>query len=442
MTTPSRQVTGSLSRPAFAQLLLNFHDRRVSGQLVVGGASETRGAKELGTVVFARGKICDVRTTSPVAYLGTVIYELGYIGADELDASLLELARRREPHGRILMERGAIAREQLAAALREQILRKLTHLLASAEEQTATFQAELDTFATPRNVVSVMVDPMPAVWRCLRDTIGADDVRGLLARLGSARCRLTKDADLARFQFPPDEQAVLECLKIKPMSVAELHTLGFLPPTTLGVLVYCLLFTKQLETIAQVAPVRGEGISASPPVPTSPHDSGTRTQAAAAAPLLKQAKIALLRNDLVLAGLLARENLGAHPEDAAAIALFAWITALDPTHSGVDATLAAIADLDHSLVLDPLCQDALYFRAQLHTRIENHRSALRDLKTLLEVNPKHLDAQRAFRLYQLRLRTKSVQLRAVDPNLTPSASAGSGVVRKAGVAPSARTKKA
>ena len=75
-----------------------------------------------------------------------------------------------------------------------------------------------------------------------------------------------------------------------------------------------------------------------------------------------------------------------------------------------------------------LCQDALYYRSLLHSRLNNHRAAVKDLQRLIEINPAHVDGVRALRVYHMRVRSGSVSMRAVDPH----PSSASGVMARAG----------
>lgn len=526
-----------------AQLLLKLCEEHATGSLEL----LTARAEEMATVVFTRGRVTKVRTSAGICYLGSVLYELGYITSDQLDASLLELAKARKPHGRILLERGTVTLDQLATGLREQILRKLTHLFTFGPKSTFSFH-ETDLLPEYGGRDMVLVDPMPAIWRGIRDTATADHVRALLTRLGTSRCRLVSGSGIERFQFQADEQSVVECLRIKPMSVAELHALGVLPPASVGLLVYCLLLSKQLEP-QQAAPDRSisgprptttpfRGMLGAPTVLHMPANTGERARAilervrtigeedyfrrlnvgrdasrlqidrafsalaaqwdpSALPPELLSvrqdcarillaigeayqtltnpakrdaytrdltlgkarlalqrdlaasgckepyagAKACLARNDTERALRLAKAAQASDPDAAAPLALVAWIEAIDPCNQSVDATLDRVAMLDRAVAIDPICKDALYFRSQLHARLENHRAALRDLKILLEVDPNHPEGMRAFRLYQLRIRRGSIRMRAVDPNLVTKPAASSGIVVRVGSVPPGRVNK-
>jgi curved DNA-binding protein CbpA len=153
------------------------------------------------------------------------------------------------------------------------------------------------------------------------------------------------------------------------------------------------------------------------------------------------AKAFLARGDTLRALRLARAACQADPGGAGPFALVAWIEAIDPSNQSIEATQARIAMLDRAVTIDPLCTDALYFRSQLHARLENHRAAIRDLRVLLDIDPSHTDALRAFRLYQLRIRRGSLKLRAVDPSLAQKPGGTSGVVVKVGSVPPGRAQK-
>jgi hypothetical protein len=582
LVSPPPSVRGSLAQTSLAQLLLTSCQEQLTGSIEL--TSER--ADSTATIVLMRGRVTKMRTSAGVAYLGSVLYELGYITSEELDASLLQLAKERRPHGRILLERGTIKVDQLSAALREQILRKLAFLFNLSANATFTVHRDADLLPGYGGREMVLVDPLPAIWRGIRETTTPEQIRSVLGRLGSLRCRLVNGAMIERFQFQADEQSLVECLRIKPMSLGEMQALNMLSPGGIGLLVFCLLLAKQIEVLEAppVRPVSGTrpaleaprsmpassmppplpgarptppplpgARSTPPPLPSSRPITGTRpvigtrpaidfgerarliverakrivsedffrrldvprdvskvqlerTFAALAHqwdpsalprellavrqdcarvllalgeayetlshPIKREAyvrdlvhnrarnelqrdlaasgaktpfdgaKACLARNDVERAWRLARAACEAEPDNAAALALLAWVEAIDPANQSVEATHARIAVLDHALTIDPISRDALYYRSQLHARLENHRAALRDIRILLEVDPSHVDGQRAFRLYQLRIRRGSIRMRAVDPRLATPPASSSGVVSRVSSAPPGRIRKA
>ncbi len=238
-----RATRGSLAEAPLARLLLEHADNQRSGSLEL----LTDGGEEMATVVFVRGRVAKVRKSAGIAYLGTVHNELGCIDGDELDASLLQLARSRRPHGRILLARGAITLDQLSVGLREQILRKVAYLFRFGKGTRFTFYYDRDLLPDYGGHDVVLVDPLPAVWRGVRDNATPEQVRARLTGLGPWRWRIVDDDFIERFQFQADEQSLLECLRLKPMSIAELAGLGVLQPSSIGLLLYCLVLAEQVE---------------------------------------------------------------------------------------------------------------------------------------------------------------------------------------------------
>jgi hypothetical protein len=518
---PERSTIGRLADAPIASLLARLLAEEVSGTLEL----SVPDGSESATLVFHRGKLLKVRATPAIAYLGTVAYELGYIDATELDASLMQLAKVKQPHGQILLARRSITREQLGNALREQMLRKLTHLFTFAPTTSWSFRDGVDLLPGYGGADSVLVDPLPGIWRGVRDYPNMPDVSGFIERLGETSLRVVDRAKAERFGFQPDEYTLVECLSIKAMTVRDLTALGVVQGRTVALLLFCLAITKQLQR-AEAAPAapahrqvgatsgtrpvfRGSQTSYAPvtaqramigeraiaianedffqrlalprsatreqidgqfaklarswdPSQLGPeidddtrHDAGRVYLAlaeahrvladqsaretylrklsgvydpaedlahACAKTEIDGARVCLRRNDLDRAARLAGFVLQNEPENATAVALAGWIDALRPGNDSVQATLASIAELDRAVALDVINQDALYYRSMLHSRLNNHRAALRDLQRLMEINPQHVDAVRAMRVYHMRVRSGSVSMRAVDPH--PSSASG------------------
>lgn len=112
----------------------------------------------------------------------------------------------------------------------------------------------------------------------------------------------------------------------------------------------------------------------------------------------QRAEVLLKKRDLAGAEREALEAMNGDPEQAEYKALYAWVCAQSARENYDD----LIHLLDEALRAEPNNQRALWYRGQLHVRLGNSARAIRDFKTLLEVNPKHLDAQREVRLHEMR----------------------------------------
>src|SRR5439155_6469282 len=120
-------------------------------------------------ILFIEGQPSKVRTSVPVMYLGRVLLELGAIDERVLNDSLMTMSKSRRLHGEILREMGAISDAQLVTALKEQLLRKLHHMVDLAPETTFQYFDAFDALADYGGDEMVSIDPYPLVWSAVRE---------------------------------------------------------------------------------------------------------------------------------------------------------------------------------------------------------------------------------------------------------------------------------
>jgi curved DNA-binding protein CbpA len=117
-----------------------------------------------------------------------------------------------------------------------------------------------------------------------------------------------------------------------------------------------------------------------------------------AATSFQKAEVFFKRNNLVAAEAEAKQALADDPDQADHIALVAWLVAQKP-----DANLeASIKELDRALMVQPNNVRVLWYRGQLYKRIGKLSRAMRDFRYVVERDPRHVDAQREIRLYNMR----------------------------------------
>ncbi len=242
-------TTGTLADKPLVHLIVYSLEKQLTGTLEL-----LTPRNEQATIVMSRGQIAKVRTSAKVAYLGAVLYELGFIQDTELNASLLELAKQKRPHGQILLGRGSITSSRLSEGLREQTLRKLAHLFSFGPSTTFTFLPEQDLLPAYGGNEPVLTDPSPAIWRGIREHPSASHVRLAMDRIGNAPCRLVSGGRLDRFQLHAEVLATAERLKGRAITVKELQASQLMSPKTTELLLYCLLITKELEIIDAATP--------------------------------------------------------------------------------------------------------------------------------------------------------------------------------------------
>jgi curved DNA-binding protein CbpA len=120
-----------------------------------------------------------------------------------------------------------------------------------------------------------------------------------------------------------------------------------------------------------------------------------------AATSFQKAEVLLKKNNLVAAEEHARLALDADPRQADYIALHSWIIAQKPERQGqpLDDLIAA---MNSAVSIEPNNLRVRWYRGQLLKRAGKDSQAIRDFRFIVDQNPKHLDATREIRLYEMR----------------------------------------
>ncbi|HEY8073493.1 MAG TPA: DnaJ domain-containing protein [Labilithrix sp.] len=250
-------ASGSFSSTPFAHVLVYARNKRLTGRLAL-EAPDGRG----GTIDLWRGRITGVKTTPPTAYLGAVLYELGWIDAQTLDATLLVVAKEKRLHGEILVERGAITAAQRDDALVEQVCRKAHHFFSFPEATKFEF---FDARAGV-NEPAVLVDPLAPAWRGIRDFPPEPSMRDVLAKYATFALRVVNEAPLLRVGWGAEEKALVDELLARPLTIAQLRALGKAPPLRVDLVAYLLLVGKCVEPIS---PSQAAMVAVKPPPPAT-----------------------------------------------------------------------------------------------------------------------------------------------------------------------------
>jgi tetratricopeptide (TPR) repeat protein len=245
---PEPSATGSLGKKPLAHLLIYALDRKLSGTFELG---DEKGASV--HIVVSGGMVVRVGTSEPVTYLGHILYENGYIDANELSTSLAEVAGSKQLHGQILLAKRQIDEEQLVEALRQQRARKLQHAFSFSPQTTFAFYTDVDLVGERPNDAEPM-DPLTCIWRGVREHPSWDHVRATIARVGGRPLRLLESSALVRLGLDENERAAAECLRLKPSTIPELAIIGGLTMQGTDLLAYFLVIAKQVEIAERIAP--------------------------------------------------------------------------------------------------------------------------------------------------------------------------------------------
>jgi curved DNA-binding protein CbpA len=520
MSNPLPALTGTLESTPLVNLLVYALDHRLTGTLVLEQADGLKHA-----VFLEDGAPAKARLADGGPFLGEVLVALGKLTLEEYERTLAEAAADERLHGSLLLEQGLLDEPTLKAALREQLAQKLDLLAALEGETVWGYYDGINYLERYGAADSVRAKPLALIWQLLQRHADRARLAEILDQLGERVLKLHHDAPVLRFQFGRFEQAVIEVLRAKPQSYAELLARDLVSAERLAELVYMLAITRQLElgtpdmlplgsseppsssrVSAPVAPpAHGTDVFRAlpppPPIatadespPLAPEESafraeirdklekqdesyydllGVSAQASAseiqesylklakkwhpdrlaaeyadvkqavtrifsrmteaqqtlsdplkrreydqrdrkaareaeeaehvlrvlrAATCFQRAEILLKRNSLVQAEEEARKALAEDPNQPEYRALVAWLEAQKP---GADPN-AAIAVLDKVIATAPNDVRSRWYRGQLNKRAGRDTRAVRDFRAIVEQDPRHVDAQREVRLYDMR----------------------------------------
>ena len=236
--------------------------------------------KRSAAILFAGGMPAKARTSEPVAYLGQVLLDLGYVTQDQLTSSLAELAKTKaqQPklHGQLLLEANLIDAAKLKVGLREQLGRKLKYVAGLPPESAYAY---FDAFDALRGWGGdgEGIDPVPLFWGMLLEYAPWEHVSAALARVAQSPLRLASGKDLPRLRLRPDEVAAAQLLSARPMRHGELAGAARLNERTAQLLAYLLLVTKQVAVLPSEPPPAPKD----PPKPQAAVGSGPSAPATA-----------------------------------------------------------------------------------------------------------------------------------------------------------------
>lgn len=122
--------------------------------------------------------------------------------------------------------------------------------------------------------------------------------------------------------------------------------------------------------------------------------------------ILREIEQALAKRDFRVAEATAEQLASADADDADALALVAWAATL-AGEASEDTLREALPLLDRAVNRDRDCERALYYRGSLHKRLGSGAQAYRDFSRVAARNPRHVDAQREIRIFEMRSRKGS-----------------------------------
>jgi tetratricopeptide (TPR) repeat protein len=132
---------------------------------------------------------------------------------------------------------------------------------------------------------------------------------------------------------------------------------------------------------------------------------------------LSQAEMHLTLGERREADQLARKALHASPGLPEAIALLAYLEALDGRKSAAPEHLRnCLKMVDLAITKNPMCKRAHFYRAYMEKKLEDHEGAIRDLRIAVTNDADDVEAQRELRVYESKVRDGTIQIRSMSPS--------------------------
>ncbi|WP_437962913.1 DnaJ domain-containing protein (plasmid) [Sorangium sp. So ce119] len=233
---------GTLARTPLVHLLVYMLDRRLTGTTCFVDPDGVRHG-----IFFSDGVPAKIWTGTIIAPLDRVIVELGLLDEATLRETLRDITKRRVLHGRLLVSRGLLDRETVFAVLRQQLVRKLVALYdLSPATRYAYYDGQnlLSSYGGPE---LIGCEPLAVIMAGVR--LHADDplIDATLDRIQSRPLGLHVEAEMKRFQLHRDEAAVVDLLRTRRMTIAELVGAGVAQERVVRLTIYALAITRHLD---------------------------------------------------------------------------------------------------------------------------------------------------------------------------------------------------
>jgi len=257
---------GSFVKTPFPHLLVYALERRLTGTFEL-----HVGATNVATILCVQGAPAKVRLTEGVHYLGDVMVELGLVAPDAHQAALARLQESPRLYGQVLVEMGVADPMRIDAGVRAQLERKLEHLFGLPAEATFAYYDGVDNLQRYGGPPTPL-DPLPVLWRGVRQSPAWEHVDATLRRVGQSAVRISPSAQIDRFQFTRAEVGALELLRQRPMRVIDLANAKVIGPSVAQLLVYLLVITKQVDLV-ETPSMRPQPAAQQAPVPPEPPSS-------------------------------------------------------------------------------------------------------------------------------------------------------------------------
>jgi tetratricopeptide (TPR) repeat protein len=232
-------ATGTLSKRPLCELLVYLLSRKLSGTLVLEEPTHIKHA-----LLFAEGVLIKSKVVSAETRFGDVARSLDVVDDEAIaravgvqDGTLI---------GERLLAQGALERPALERVLVTQLFRQVTWL-ARLDGDVAYGYYEQQDFLQKWAGEPLGVDPLALIATAAFARPPRERIDQACSGLQESVLRLHAGARVQRFGLGPKQRVVIDVLRAKPQTLAELEASGLLPAAELRTLLYILIITAHLD---------------------------------------------------------------------------------------------------------------------------------------------------------------------------------------------------
>jgi len=241
MTEVRPTATGTLRQRPLSHVLLYALDRELTGTLVLESPDGSRSA-----ISLRAGAPVKARAAAPVVVLGQLLLEMGAIDEAALEAGLQRGRTEGRLLGRALLEAQQIDARTLEIALREQLVRTVVWMFGLPEATVYGYYDAVD-YLEAWGGEPVVASGLAIVWRGVKAHPDLGRLEQTLDRLGERELCLHADAQISRFAFDSREQAIIDILRVKPLSLPRLIASEVADAETTRRVIYVLAISRHLD---------------------------------------------------------------------------------------------------------------------------------------------------------------------------------------------------
>ncbi len=249
---PAPTAKGDLNTTPLPHVLAYMLDRELTGTVEI---SEADGASHL--VAFSRGAPIRAVTGRLLAPLGAYLVSAGLLTDADAANAVTRAKLARTPLGQYLVANDLLARVDLLRALELQVRRKLAALANVANGATFAFYKHVDLLGAPAGPETLEVDPLDAIFDCVRVWRDQDRMRATLAAYADVPLALHADSRIDLIDLTTAERALLAELRAVPRTLAQLWERPVADSAVILSTAYMLVITRQIRTDAQAKPPLG-----------------------------------------------------------------------------------------------------------------------------------------------------------------------------------------